>query len=190
MNILLGIVLGGLFGAALYHVGASNPKKLLDMLRLEDLSLMKIIFFAIGFASVLLCLSKLLGLFDVSHLSIKTTHLGVVIGGLIFGLGFGGLGTCPGTCVVATSSGGFKKAIVAVAGGLVGALAFSLSYGRLKQIGLFDTMNLGKLTWFNISDKFPSIFNVGYGGLLIVGIVFMLIAFVLPIHPFPKKLNH
>lgn len=189
MNIFFGVILGGLFGAVLYYVGASNPQKLLSMLRFQDLSLMKIIFFAIGFASVLLSIASLVGIFDPSHLSIKSTHLGVVIGGLIFGIGFGGLGTCPGTCVVATSSGGFKKAIVAVLGGLIGAFVFSISYGPLKNMGLFDTMSLGKLTWFNISDQFPSVFSIGYSGLLGVGILFMLIAVSLPLHPFTKNKN-
>lgn len=180
MKILLGILLGSLFGGALYYVGASNPKKLLNMLRLEDLSLMKIILFAIGFGSTLLSLAAFAGLFDISHLSIKSTHLGVIIGGLIFGLGFGGLGTCPGTCVASTSSGGFKKSIAAVVGGLIGAFTFSMTYGYFKDLGLFDAMNLGKLTLFNISDKFPSVFQTGYAGLLIVGILFMLIAYIIP----------
>lgn len=182
MKVLEGLILGGLFGGALYYVGASNPKKLLSMLRLQDLSLMKIIFFAIGFGSTLLSVAALLGGFDASHLHIKTTHLGVIIGGLIFGLGFGGLGTCPGTCVAATTSGGRGKAVTAVIGGLTGAFTFSMIYGYLADLGLFDTMNLGQLTWFNISDKFPSVFSVGYVGLLIVGICFMVVGAIVPQH--------
>nr|WP_302597657.1 YeeE/YedE thiosulfate transporter family protein [uncultured Cellulosilyticum sp.] len=181
MKIVEGFILGALFGGALYYVGASNPKKLLSMLRLQDLSLMKIIFFAIGLGSTLLSIAALVGIFDISHLSIKTTHLGVIIGGLIFGVGFGSLGTCPGTCVAATSSGGKGKAISAVIGGLFGAFAFSETYGYFNQMGLFDTMNLGKLTWFNISDQFQSVFGMGYVGLLIVGILFMIVGTVLPI---------
>lgn len=180
MKIIEGLILGALFGGALYYVGASNPKKLLSMLRLQDLSLMKIIFFAIGFGSTLLSIVALLGDFDYGHLSIKTTHLGVIIGGLIFGLGFGSLGTCPGTCVAATSSGGKGKAIAAVVGGLIGAFVFSETYGYFRSLGLFDAINLGKLTWFNISDQFPSVFNIGYGGLLMVGIGFMIVGAILP----------
>src|SRR5690606_34350788 len=129
MKILSAIILGGLFGFALYKSGASNLKKLLATLRLEDLSLMKTILFGIGFASILLSLASLVGLFNIGHLSIKTTHLGVIIGGLIFGIGFGAAGTCPGTCVAAAGSDGVKKAISAVIGGLLGAFVFSLSYG-------------------------------------------------------------
>lgn len=180
MKIILGLILGGLFGAALYYVGASNPKKLISMLRLQDLTLMKIILFGIGFGSVLLSATALLGGFDISHLSIKSTHLGVIIGGLIFGIGFGGIGTCPGTCVAAGSSGGGKKAISAILGGLLGAFTFSITYGYFKEIGLFDTMNLGKLTLFNISDQYPSVFSTGFIGLLIVGVLFMGLGAIIP----------
>jgi uncharacterized membrane protein YedE/YeeE len=180
MEIILAIILGGLFGFALYLVGASNPKKLLSMLRLQDLSLMKIILFGIGFSSVLLSIAIALGVFNISHLSIKSTHLGVVIGGLIFGFGFGSVGTCPGTCVAATGTNGFRQAIAAVFGGFTGVFAFSMTYGFWKDTGLYNAMDLGKLTLFNISDKFPSIFEIGYFGLLIVGIFFMVFAYLLP----------
>ena len=81
------------------------------MLRLEDLSLAKIILFGIGFSSVLLSISSLLGIFDTSHLSIKTMNLGVIIGGLLFGVAFGAVGTCPGTCIGAVGSNGVKREV-------------------------------------------------------------------------------
>lgn len=180
MEIILAIILGSLFGLALYITGASNPKKLVSMLRLQDLSLMKIIVFAIGFSSVLLFLANMIGIFDVSHLSVKATNLGVILGGLIFGLAFGAVGTCPGTCVAATSSGGFKKAIVAVLGGLVGAFAFSMTYGFWKRLGLFSTMDFGKITLFKISEKYDSVFSLGFTGLFIIGIAFMVVAYLIP----------
>lgn len=181
MNILLAVLLGGLFGFVLYLVGASNPRKLLSMLRLEDLSLMKMIVFGIGFASVLLAISIGLGFFNLTHLSIKSTNLGVLIGGLIFGLGFGSVGTCPGTCVAAIGTEGIKRALVAVIGGLVGAFLFSITYGWWKSIGLFTTMDFGKITLFHISDQYPSVFNIGVGGLLVVGLLFMVVAYVIPL---------
>jgi uncharacterized membrane protein YedE/YeeE len=182
MSIFLAIILGGLFGFALYKSGASDPKKLMATLRLEDLTLMKTILFGIGFASILLSLASLIGIFDLSHLSIKSTNLGVILGGLIFGIGFGAAGTCPGTCVAAAGSDGIKKAISAVLGGLLGAFVFSLSYVWFKDLGLFSTMDLGKLTLFNISDKFPALINIGFSGLLIVGIILSAIAYALPMN--------
>lgn len=180
MEIIFAIILGALFGFALYLVGASDSKKLLSMLRLENLRLMKIIVFAIGFSSVLLFTANALGIFDASHLSIKTTNLGVMIGGAIFGIGFGWVGTCPGTCVAAASGRAVKKALMAVTGGLTGAFAFSMTYGFWERLGLFSTLNMGKLTLFSVSEKYPSVFSVGYAGLLLTGILFMAAAYFLP----------
>lgn len=187
MEIILAVIMGALFGFALYLAGASDSRKLLSMLRLENLSLMKIILFAIGFSSVLLFAANALGIFDSSHLSIKTANLGVVTGGLLFGVGFGSVGTCPGTCVAASSSGAARKALAAVAGGLMGAFAFSVTYGFWKEWGLFSAMDLGKLTLFSVSEKFPSIFSIGYSGLLVVGILFMAAAYILPARGIKEK---
>ena len=181
MNSILGaIILGALFGGALYYVGASNPRKLLKMLRLEDLTIMKIILFAIGFSNVLMALAVFLGIFNIGHLSIKTMNLGVILGGLIFGLGFGLLGTCPGTCMAAAGSFGVRQALATVKGGILGALAFSLSYGWLEKSGLVSSMNHGKLTIFNLSKKFPAVLDIGFGGLLAIGLVLMVGAIYLP----------
>lgn len=182
MEILLAILLGGFFGFALYYVGATSYTKLLNMLRLKDLSLMKIILFAIGFSSLLVALASFIGIFDISHLDIKATHLGVIIGGLIFGIGFGWAGTCPGTCIAGSSSGGFKKALIVIVGGLLGAFSYSLSYGFLNELGLFNAMNLGNLTLFKLSDKFPSVFQVGFGGLFIMGLLLMAMAYFIPVN--------
>lgn len=180
MKILLSVLLGGFFGFALYKVQATNPKKILAMLRLEDLHLAKVILFAIGFSSVLLSIAHWIGIFNISHLSVKPLNLGVILGGIIFGLGFGYAGTCPGTCVGASSTSNFKKGLSAILGGLVGALTFTISYGYLNNMGLISGFDLGKLTLFNISPDYPSIFNVGYMGLFIVGLLFMLVGYILP----------
>ncbi|MDU5111528.1 MAG: hypothetical protein E6248_13865 [Clostridium sp.] len=182
MEIILAILLGGFFGFALSLAKATNFNKILKMLRLEDLSLAKIILFAIGFSSVLLSLSNALGIFDISNLSVKTMNLGVVLGGLLFGFAFGSIGTCPGTCLGAiTNKNTIKKALAAVLGGLFGAFLFSLSYGPLKEMGVFDALNLGKITLFNVSEKFPSVFEFGFTGLFLVGVLFMIAAYFLPI---------
>lgn len=143
---------------------------------------MKIIVFGIGSASVLLSVFSMLGFFNPAHLSVKGANFGVIIGGLLFGIGFGTVGTCPGTCVAATAGGGFRKALSAVLGGLLGAWVFSMSYGFWKNLGLFSIMDWGKMTLFQISDQYPSVFSLGYVGLLIVGIIFIGIAFFLPVN--------
>lgn len=180
MKILLAILLGSFFGFSLYKVQATNSKKLLAMLRLEDLHLAKVILFAIGFSSVLLSIANWIGIFDINHLSVKSLNLGVILGGAIFGLGFGYAGTCPGTCVGASGTSNFKKAISTIIGGLVGALAFTLSYEHLNNLGLISGFDFGKLTLFSISPKYPAVFNIGYIGLFSIGLIFMIGALLLP----------
>lgn len=51
-----------------------------------------------------------------------------------------------------------------------------MTYGFWKNIGLFQKMDLGKLTLFQISEKQTTVFDIGYLGLLAVGIIFMAIA--------------
>ncbi len=189
MHVVLAIIIGSMFGYALYLVGASSTKRLTAMLRLEDLELMKIILFAIGVGSILLSVFGLLGWIDITHLSVKTTHLGVVIGGLLFGVGFGSIGTCPGTCVAASGGNGGRKAIAAILGGLLGAWIFSMTYGLWESIGLFDVMNVGKLTLFDISDSYPSLLHFGFEGLLLVGLIFIFISVLIPFSKYKTKKN-
>lgn len=180
MDILLAILLGSFFGYALYKVGATNPKNLISMLTLRDLTLAKVILFAIGLASISLFVLNSIGIFNLEHLSIKPMNTGVIIGGIIFGLGFGLAGTCPGTCVGASGTNGFKKGISAVLSGLVGAFTFSISYRFLERNGFINSIDLGKLTLFNISSEYQSVFNIGFVGLLITGVLFVGLALIMP----------
>lgn len=180
MNIILAILLGGAFGFALYYVGVAQRKNIRAMLRLEDLTVMKIILFAIGMASTLLALSSLAGLFNITHLSVKEMNAGVLLGGIIFGIGFGWAGNCPGTALAGLPHTNKVKTFGVIVGGLVGALTFSLSYENWQAWGLFSALNYGKISLFQLSTKFPAVFNIGFIGLLVMGILFMLTAYVLP----------
>lgn len=77
------VILGMLFGGALYLVGATQSKNIKGMLGLKNIVLMKIIAFGIGFGSFLVSIAYFLGIFDLSHLDIKPLHFGVVLGGLL-----------------------------------------------------------------------------------------------------------
>lgn len=179
-SIVYAIVLGGFFGFALYYAGASYPQKLLAMLRLENLTLMKIILFAIGLASSLIGITAICGVFEVSHLSIKPLHFGVIIGGIIFGIGFGYAGTCPGTTLAALTTGGCKKAFGALLGGILGALVYSLSYGAIAATGFFQIFHVGRLNLFSLTNDTTSILSSGFFGLLLMGILFMIIGYFIP----------
>jgi len=183
MAIILAIVIGFLFGFILQKVGASNPQKIINMLRLKDFHLMKTILLAIGLSNLLLFMLMLFGVIDPSHLSIKSSYVGVIIGGGIMGLGWTISGFCPGTGLVALGEGR-KDAIFFVLGGMVGALSLTLIYEKIKDTFLFYDLG-GKMTLAvtNAKGSIPLITRIP--GLFVagtIGIILIVIAFILPDH--------
>lgn len=181
MTIISAVILGIFFGFALQRVGATNPQNIINMLRLKDLHLMKAIFFAIGISSTLLFLMMAAGIIDAGHLSVKTSYIGVILGGALLGLGFALAGYCPGTGLTALADGR-KDALFFTAGGLLGALIYTLAYAGIKNSWLFESIAGGKVMLAAGSDRFqpllpmiPGIISAGA-----IGIVFMLIAWKLP----------
>ncbi|MBE9530650.1 MAG: hypothetical protein IMF00_05210 [Proteobacteria bacterium] len=75
MQIILAILTGGLFGFVLHRVGAANPQNIINMQRLKDFHLIKVILFAIGFSSLILFLLLFLGLIDEGHINVKTSYI-------------------------------------------------------------------------------------------------------------------
>ncbi len=181
MSIFLAVILGILFGFALQRVGATNPQNIINMLRLKDLHLMKAIFFAIGISSTLLFLLMTAGVIDAGHLSVKSSYIGVIVGGAMLGIGFAVAGYCPGTGLGALADGR-KDALFFVAGGLIGALIYTLVYGSIKGTWLFDKISGGKVMLAHGSDKFQALVPFIPGTLLAaaIGFAFMLIAWKLP----------
>ncbi|MCP4723299.1 MAG: YeeE/YedE family protein [Desulfobacteraceae bacterium] len=181
MTIFFAIILGVFFGFALQRVGATNPQNIINMLRLRDLHLMKAIFFAIGISSALLFLLISIGLIDAGNLSVKSSYIGVILGGGLLGLGFAVAGYCPGTSLTALADGR-KDALSFVGGGLVGALIYTMVYGSIKGSWLFDKIAGGKVMLATGSDKFQALLPMIPGPLLavLIGVVFMVIAWKLP----------
>ncbi|PHS14418.1 MAG: hypothetical protein COA86_15880 [Kangiella sp.] len=184
MTIILALAIGGLFGFVLHRVGAGNPQNLINMLRLQDLHLAKVILFAIGSSSLVLFVLLATGLINESHISIKAAYSGVIFGGLIFGIGFAIAGYCPGTCLVGFG-GGRKDALFFVLGGLVGAIIFTLSYSWINSTfpSLFEGIAGGKTTiadtgiekFGGMMDSIPALAVAA-----VIAVVFMLGAWKLP----------
>lgn len=178
-ELLKGIFTGFLFGAGLYIVGATNRKNLINMLKLKDFSILKMILMAMGVAAILIHLSLHFGIMPVSRFSIKAMYPGVIFGAGILAIGFGMIGLCPGTAIGSFASG-YRKAIVTIIGGLVGSYIFAHTYDKLKSLGLFQEVLGGKTTLFFISDKINHVFSIGALGGVVVGVIFILIALILP----------
>ncbi|WP_164657792.1 DUF6691 family protein [Tropicibacter sp. Alg240-R139] len=180
-TILLALVIGAAFGAVLDRVGASNPSFIGAMLNLTNLNLAKSILLAIGVGSVLMFGGQMLGLVDVGHMSVKAAYAGVFLGGLLLGAGWALSGFCPGTGVVAAASGR-RDALFFIAGGLLGAAAYMVTYPAWKSSGLLDAVAGGKVT-------LGAVPGAKYDGLtalpgdilgLFLGLGFVALAFALP----------
>lgn len=129
MKLLLGLILGAAFGAALQLSGASSHMKITNALRLKDLTIMKLILTAIGAG---LLGVHLLDLFGWANMKVKDLYLpGIAVAGLIFGVGFAVTGYCPGTALAAAAEGK-PDAWAAVLGGLLGALVFAFMFPDLE----------------------------------------------------------
>jgi uncharacterized membrane protein YedE/YeeE len=177
MTILLAILLGGFFGFALHRAGASHSDNILKMLTFEDPYLAKAIFLAIGLTSLFAWAAVPLGVLDPGHFSVKATHLGVLLGGLIFGVGFALAGYCPGTSLAALGRGR-RDAVVYIVGGLAGAFAYMLAHETVVASGLLERWDLGKVTLAATGSSYESL--AGAWLMLVTGLALIGIATILP----------
>lgn len=137
------LLIGVAMGALIQRVRASSPGMILQNLRLENLSIIKFMATTIAVGMIAVYLLDLVAP-QAMHFDVKPTYvIGVALGGLVFGVGFALGGYCPGTCVVGAGEGR-KDALVAIGGGVVGALLFTLLYNVLLD-PIIKPMDLGKV---------------------------------------------
>lgn len=181
MEIFLAIFLGTLFGFALHTVKASNPNYIYNMLRLKNLFLMKVILTAIGLSLFLVFTSIEFGILNTSHISIKSTSIGVGIGGAILGLGWALSGYCPGTGLAAIGARR-KDALFFVVGGLVGALIYIIAYPSIEKTGILDSKlsNIKTIALIKGTNIGSLITSNGFITATIISLVFIVVAFMLP----------
>src|SRR4030042_2223909 len=143
MMLIYGLITGIIFGFLLQKARVIRYDKQLGALRLIDMTIVKFMLSTILVAMVGTYLLKDLGL---GKLSIKPTILGaVILGGLIFGIGWGFLGYCPGTSAGAIGEGRYD-AIWGILGMLVGAALYAEAYPGMKNTVL-TWGDLGKITF-------------------------------------------
>ncbi len=166
MMLLYGLITGILFGFLLQKARVIRYDKQLGALRLIDMTIVKFMLSTILVAMVGTYLLKDLGLVK---LSIKPTILGgVILGGLIFGIGWGLLGYCPGTSAGALGEGRYD-AIWGILGMLVGAALYAEAYPGMKKTVL-SWGDLGKIT-------FPQILGVNHWIIIAIIVIGGLILF-------------
>lgn len=141
-QLLLGLVFGIAFGFLLQKGGVTKYHVLMGVLILEDFTVIKVMLSAIvvGMIGVF----ALVGL-GAAKLHVKPTRYAAnIIGGLVFGVGFGLLGYCPGTGAGALGQGNFDAA-AGILGLMLGSLVYAEASGLLGRTVL-KWGDRGKLT--------------------------------------------
>lgn len=140
--LLLGLFTGIMFGFFLQKGEVLRYDRQLGALRLRDMTIIKFMLTTVLVAMVGTYLLKDLGLIK---LSIKATSLGGnIIGGLLFGLGWGLLGYCPGTSAGALGEGRWD-ALWGIFGMLLGGALYAEAYPLMKKTVL-TWGDFGKIT--------------------------------------------
>ena len=141
-ELLYGLVTGILFGFFLQKGRVLRYDKQIAALLLRDMTIVKFML-----SHIIAAMVGVYFLYDMGlvKLALKPTILGgVVVGGLIFGLGWGLLGYCPGTSLGALGEGRWD-ALWGIGGMLVGAGLYAEAYPYLKTTVL-TWGDYGKIT--------------------------------------------
>lgn len=128
---LLALLLGGTFGFLLQKGGVAKYDILVGALLLQDFTVFKVMGTAIVVGCIgIVCLYKA----GWIELHIKPfQYVANVIGGLLFGVGFGLAGYCPGTEAAAIGQGNYD-ALVSAAGMIAGSFAYAIAFPQMKRI--------------------------------------------------------
>lgn len=127
-QLVLGLLFGVVFGFLLQKGGVAKYEVLMGQFLLTDFTVIKVMLTAI--------IVGMLGIFSLRarglvKLHVKPTRYAAnITGGLLFGVGLGVLGYCPGTGIVALGQGNYD-AIAGILGLMVGSYFYAETSGYL-----------------------------------------------------------
>ncbi len=141
-TLINGLITGIFFGFFLQKSRVLRYDRQVGALRLMDMTIVKFMFSAILVATIGIYALRDIGLVK---LLILPVNLGAnILGGLIFGIGWGLIGYCPGTSAGALGEGRWD-ALSGIVGMLVGAALFAEVYPLIKKT-ILTWGNLGPIT--------------------------------------------
>lgn len=127
------LLFGLMFGFVLSRVGATDYDAIADMFLLTDLHLMGVIGTAVGLCAVGFYLARRLRLQTLRGEPLTLAHKpmvpGLVLGSVVFGVGWALSGTCPGTSLAQIGEGRFAGVAT-----FVGILAGAYLAERLQRM--------------------------------------------------------
>ncbi|MBN2733883.1 MAG: YeeE/YedE family protein [Methanomicrobiaceae archaeon] len=131
LQLILGLLIGTGFGFFLQKGGVTNYDVIIRQLILVDFTVVKIIAAAV--------LVGMPGIYLLQHYGYARKHITkgsvgtIVIGGLIFGVGFAVLGLCPGTVAGAVGQGSLDALFGGIVGIIIGTGIFAAIYPKISS---------------------------------------------------------
>ena len=168
VSLIIAFVIGIGFGFMLERGGFGSARILAAQFYLGNMRVLKVMFTAIVTAMLGVYFLSVIGFVDLSLIYISNTYIiPQVLGGLILGVGFVIGGYCPGTSMVAFSTGKIDG-LVYVLGVAFGIFVFGEMFPMIE--GFFNSTNMGPQT-------LPSFFGLSYGLVVFLVVVMAIGAF-------------
>lgn len=162
LRLALAVLIGFGFGFALERAGFGRATKLAGQFYLRDMTVFKVMFAAIVTAMLGLVIAGELGVIDLHGLSVgaasQTFLWPMAIGGFILGVGFIVAGYCPGTSIVAASSGNVDG-LVTIGGVVAGSVIYAYAYPLLGDFPQSGAQ--GHLFLYELLDVEPAMLAAG-----------------------------
>ena len=164
LGLVLAVLTGIAFGFVLERAGFGRAPKLAAQFYLRDMTVFKVMFTAIVTAMLGLVIASGFGLADLRAVSESiaswTWVWPMLIGGLVLGAGFIISGYCPGTSIVAASSGNVDGLVA-----FGGVVAGTFVYSELLQIDAFARFHVagekGAFFLYDLFDVSPEVLAAG-----------------------------
>ncbi|MDT8419295.1 MAG: DUF6691 family protein [Desulfuromonadales bacterium] len=158
--LIYGLITGIAFGFLLQKGRVLRYDKQLGALLFKDMTIIKFMLSSVlvGMVGVYLLVDL-----ELAKLSLKATVLGGnIIGGLIFGIGWGLLGYCPGTSAGALAEGRWD-ALWGILGMLAGAAVFAETFSFMKKT---------VLTWGDFGKiSLPGVLGINHWIIIVIAIL-------------------
>ncbi len=165
LQLVVGLLLGIAFGFLLQKGGVTRYDVIIGQLLLTDHTVLKIMLSAVLTGTIGVHLLKSLGL---AQLHPKPGSIGSsVVGGLIFGVGFGILGYCPGTVAGAVGQGSMDALLGGVVGILIGAGLFAAVFHKIHD-PILSKGHFGEITLPEVFKVHPWVVVAPVAALIVI----------------------
>ena len=152
VSLVIAFIIGISFGFWLERAGFGSSRKLAAQFYFTDMTVLKVMFTAIITAMTGLLFFSLFGWIDLSLVYINPTYIWPqIIGGLVLGVGFVIGGYCPGTSIVAASTGKIDGFFF-IGGAMAGMFVFGEIYSWIAGFHTSGAMGTVLISdWLNVS---------------------------------------